>query len=136
MIDFFTFSQVSYFYADMKTCDKKEYIKNHYTGRLNINEFENWMRCISELRNITAHFSRLYYHRFTSAPYFAKRKNISKPTRMLFEQTVILKLLIKDKTYRNQNVICPICLLIDKYKKHIEVKHIGFDTDYKSQLTL
>lgn len=58
--ELFTFSTLSYFYNDLTTADKKEFAGNHYKDMI------SWMRCCTDLRNICAHYGRLYFRIFTA----------------------------------------------------------------------
>lgn len=64
--ELFTLGMISPFYADMTTADKKELAKSLYgtTPKYLV----SWLRCVTDLRNICAHYGRLYYRIFTASP--------------------------------------------------------------------
>lgn len=58
IIELFTVGQLSLFYSDMLRTDKKAIAKNLYhTTDTNM---ASWLKCLTELRNNCAHYSRLY----------------------------------------------------------------------------
>ena len=53
---------------------------------------KSWLRCITDLRNRCAHYSRLYYWSFPALPKMPRELETS-PNRKLFSQILVLKLL-------------------------------------------
>lgn len=73
---------LSYFYKDMLTEDKKAIAEELGTKpRL----LESWLRCLTDLRNKCAHYSRLYYWLFPAMPVIPKEISITSD-RKLFTQ--------------------------------------------------
>ena len=60
--ELFTVGMLSYFYNDLTTADKKEFAGAQYK------EMVSWLRCCTDLRNICAHYGRLYFRIFTAMP--------------------------------------------------------------------
>jgi abortive infection bacteriophage resistance protein len=60
--ELFTFGMISYFYNDLTTEDKKKFVGAEYK------EMVSWLRCCTDLRNICAHYVRLYYRIFSAMP--------------------------------------------------------------------
>ena len=62
--ELFTFGMLSYFYSDLPTQDQKQLAHNMFgTTYKNI---ASWLRCCTDLRNICAHYGRLYYRIFAA----------------------------------------------------------------------
>jgi len=132
IIDFFSVGMLSYFYRGMKNPDKAEIAKNMYG--VNYQTLDSWLRCLTDLRNRCAHYSRLYYWIFPAIPKMpSNEKYIS--TRRLFAQLYMLKLMYPDKNKWNEDFIKPLVKLIKKYKKDISLKHLDFPYRWKSMLT-
>ncbi len=131
IIDFFSVGMLSYFYRGMKNPDKAKIAKNTYG--VNYQTLESWLRCLTDLRNRCAHYSRIYYWIFPAIP---KMPNTEKyiPTRRLFAQIYMLKLMYPDKTKWNDEFLKPLIKLIKKYKKDISLKHLDFPYRWKSML--
>jgi len=66
IIEYFSMGMLSYFYRDMITRDKKMLATKLYgTTPLYV---ESWLRCLTDLRNKCAHYSRIYYWPFSATP--------------------------------------------------------------------
>ena len=131
IIDFFSIGMLSYFYRGMKNSDKAYLAQNIYG--VNYQILESWLRCLTDLRNRCAHYSRLYYWIFPALPKMpAFEKYV--PTRRLFSQIYMLKLMYPDKDKWNEDFLAPLEKLIKKYKPYIYMKHIDFPYRWKSML--
>jgi abortive infection bacteriophage resistance protein len=93
----------------------------------------SWLRCCSELRNICAHYGRLYYRIFPSKPstpsgfpYILQRK--------LFDEIIILKLLYPDMHEWDNKISFSISNLINEYEDAIDLVHIGFPSEWQTLL--
>lgn len=131
IIDFFSVGMLSYFYRGMKNRDKAKIAETLYG--INYQTMESWLRCLTDLRNRCAHYSRLYYWIFPAIPKMpVKEKYV--PTRRLFAQVYMLKLMYPDKEKWNNDFIKPLSKLIKKYKNDISLKHLDFPYHWKSML--
>lgn len=81
IIDFFSVGMLSYFYRGMKNRDKAQ-IAEHTYG-INYQTMDSWLRCLTDLRNRCAHYSRLYYWIFPAIPKMPSAEKYV-PTRRLF----------------------------------------------------
>lgn len=63
--ELFTFGSLSYFYSDLKLTDKKIISKQF---NLYHEDLKSWLRCCTDLRNICAHYNRLYNRQFSAIP--------------------------------------------------------------------
>ena len=137
--EFFSIGFVSHFYLEMKTPDKKHVAKSLYGVSDQV--LESWLRCLTDLRNKCAHYSRLYYWIFTAVPSFhadspAFPSSYSPiNSRRLFAQLYMLKLMFPDSVKWNAEVVAPIAELISNYTPDISLIHIGFPPDWMIQLT-
>lgn len=131
IIDYFSMGSLSHFYADMKNPDKAAIAKSLYSTTYQV--LTSWMRCLTDLRNRCAHYSRLYYWNFTAIPKIDK-KDFFKADRTLFSQLYMLKLLYPTKENWNDTFVIPLQKLIRKYKNDIDKEHIGFPRQWKSIL--
>lgn len=131
MIEFFSVGMLSYFYKDMLTEDKKVIAANIYnTGS---KQLESWLRCLTDLRNRCAHYSRLYYWSFPAMPKMPKDYNFV-ADRKLFTQLLMLKFLYPDNKKWNTMVVLSLKALIDEYSDDISLKHIGFPVEWEEQI--
>ena len=72
IIEFFTFGDLSRFYSNLETKDKKEIAKQFISEYIDENSrpdyLKSWFRCCTDVRNKCAHFGVLYNHPFSSVP--------------------------------------------------------------------
>ena len=131
IIDFFSIGMLSYFYRGMKNKDKSKIAKELYG--INYQTLESWLRCITDLRNRCAHYSRIYYWIFPAIPKMPINEKYI-PTRRLFAQLYMLKLMYPDKDKWNDEFMKPLIKLVKKYKKDISLKHLDFPYRWKYML--
>ena len=60
--ELFTFGMLSRFYSDLKTADKKAF------AGVDHKHMVSWLKCCTDLRNICAHYGRLYCRVFPALP--------------------------------------------------------------------
>lgn len=131
MIEFFSISDLSYFYSDMLTPAQKSTAAVYNTS---VACLKSWMRCVSELRNRCAHFSRLYFLTFPSIPKLPSTvKFVS--DRTLFSQMLMLSLLYPDALEWNNTVLVNLETLINNFSNDISLSHIVFPPNWKQLLT-
>jgi len=131
IMELFTFGMVSYFYADMPAKDKKFISRGLYgTHPKNV---ESWLYCCTVLRNICAHYGRLYYRVFTSVP--ANISGLDKNSeRRLFGALMALRNLYPDKEKWNTEIVTALTALVEESQKEVNLWHIGFPKDWESLL--
>jgi abortive infection bacteriophage resistance protein len=131
MTELFTFSMLSYFYSDLKTQDQKKLAKEMYnTVPKNI---VCWLRCCTDLRNICAHYGRLYYRIFATGPAYISGLDPAS-MRRLFGTMLALKELYPDKNKWNVEIHSELKKLISSYSSVIKLNHIGFPPDWETRL--
>ena len=74
IVEFFSLGMLSYFYSDLLRDDKKMIARA--LGCKSDEKLESWLRCLTDLRNRCAHYSRLYYWNFTSIPLLYKEDKV------------------------------------------------------------
>ena len=116
----------------MKNPDKA--IIAYFLYAVNYQTLSSWLRCLTDLRNRCAHYSRLYYWKFSAIPKIPQGDSFV-ADRTLFSQVYMLKHLYPDKDSWNADVLNPLVVLLAKYKKNILKEHIGFPSDWESVLT-
>lgn len=131
MIEFFSMGMLSHFYRDLITQDRKNIAKILYNT--NHKNLESWTRCLTDLRNRCAHYSRLYYWVFPAIPRFSEQEPHT-ATRRLFSQIYMLKLMYPDHSKWNELFLKPLIKLMRKYKPYISQKQLDFPYRWKSML--
>ena len=64
--EMFTFGMLSKFFANMTWQDRENLSNDIYKTK--IKYVGSWLRCCTDLRNICAHYGRLYFRTFSAAP--------------------------------------------------------------------
>lgn len=131
VIDFFSMGMLAYFYTDLLPEDKKALAGKLY--RTTPQYLESWLRCLTDLRNRCAHYSRLYYWNFSTLPKLPKGVKWE-ATHKLFDQMLSLKFLYPDKQRWDSHYIPLLEALLGSFSASIELAHIGFPADWKSRL--
>lgn len=125
--ELFTFGMLSYFYADMITADQKQIAYN--TFHTSVSNAKSWLYCCTDLRNLCAHYGRLYYSIFSAAP--AQIPGVDKTVkRSLFAAIMALRSLYPDKSKWNNEFLPGVVALFDEYAEVIELRHIGFPENW------
>lgn len=131
IIDFFTLGMLSHFYTDMKNPDKSHLATSTY--RVNYQVLSSWLRCLTDLRNRCAHYSRLYYWIFPAVPKIPTGDSFV-ADHTLFSQLYMLKHMYPNKDRWNDDLLVPLTKLFLKYKGSIKREHLGFPYRWRSIL--
>lgn len=126
-MELFTFGMLSKFYGDMKTSDKKELFGVKYES------VSSWLRCCTDLRNICAHYGRLYYRKFTAIP---KNLNLdAENERSLWGVVLTVKELNSSNEKWNAEVVLKLAALFEEYRDDIDLRHISFPDNWETILS-
>ncbi len=128
--ELFSFGMLSYFYADLKTQDAKRLAaKLYHTIPKNI---KSWLRCCTDLRNICAHYGRLYYRKFSAIPAAMELQPMQQ--RSLFGAILALRALHPHSQKWNNEFIAGLQAILEQYNADICLEHIGFPDDWLEKL--
>jgi len=129
--ELFTFGMLSYFYSDLLMSDQKQLARQLFdTIPKNL---ASWLRCCTDLRNICAHYGRLYFRIFTAIP--ANLHGLeANAERRLFGAVLSLKALYPDVNKWNGEIFNELKNLIKSYSHVIQLEHIGFPLNWESML--
>lgn len=130
IIEFFSVGMLSYFYRDLHTKDKKAVAATLGTVPKLL---ESWLRCLTDLRNKCAHYSRLYYWIFTAMPDMPKGSALE-ADRTLFSQLLMLKYLYPVPEKWTAKLVVPLKALMEEYQRDVSLKHLGFPSDWEALL--
>jgi len=131
IIEYFSIGTLSYFYADMILQDQKNIARDLYNTTPDY--LISWLKCLTVLRNKCAHYSRLYYWKFTDYPKIPVESNYA-ITMRLFDQLMVLKWLYSNHYEWDTKIVTQIEALVEQYADSIELRHIGFPTNWKQKL--
>lgn len=139
IIEYFTLGMLSHFYRNLQPNDKKTIAKSCFNT--SYKKLDGWMRCITDLRNRCAHYSRLYNWNFTAIPSLSYKdikipcpENKNENTKItvnhkLFSQICLLKAMYPSDQWNNDFAI-PFFLLLNKHANQVDLQHIGFPSDW------
>lgn len=131
VIELFTIGQLSFFYSDMIRADKKAIARNLY--QTTDTNMVSWLKCLTDLRNNCAHYSRLYNTNLVSVP----ATPVGFPYRLkrgVFDHILVLKFLYYDPIKWKNEFIVNLEAIIEEYNSSIELKRIGFPDNWKTLL--
>jgi abortive infection bacteriophage resistance protein len=129
--ELFTFGMLSRFYADLQTKDQKMLARNMFG--LSPQKMISWLRCCTDLRNNCAHHGRLYYRIFPASPAGFEYLD-EKSKRQLFPLLLVLKSLYPAETAWENEMLVPLCALMNDYRSEINLQHIGFPEEWQETL--
>lgn len=130
LVEIFSFGALSKFYKNMKNKDKKEIAKSFKVGYTYL---ESWLESFSYVRNICAHYGRLYNAKLSKAPTLYREYldcNIS--NNRVFSVLLCLKHLLKDDLHWDI-FVDKISDLFKKYKC-INIETMGFVKNWEDLL--
>lgn len=129
-VELFSFGMLSRFYSDLKTPDQKELARELYGS--NPKNVKSWLHCCTDLRNICAHYGRLYYRVFSSIP--ANVNADSNSEKRLWGAVLALYELYPYKEKWNTEHLPKLEALFEEYKNDISLYHIGFPENWIDEL--
>ena len=131
IIELFSFGNLSRFYADMPWKSQKEIAATFYNCHKD--ELSSWLHSCSILRNICAHFGRLYFRSFRiTSKGLLELEAVN--NRSFFAALLVLKSLFPETDKWNNEVFIQIKNLLTEYYDDIEFRHIGFPPDWQDKL--
>jgi len=132
IVELFTFGMLSRFYSDLKTPEQKQLARELYgTTPKNV---VSWLRCCTDLRNICAHYGRLYFRKFPAIP--AGVEADLRQKERLWGAVLALKALYPSAEKWNNEVLPQLNALFEKHSDDIMLRHIGFPDDWGSKLRI
>ncbi|SEA10974.1 Abortive infection bacteriophage resistance protein [Oribacterium sp. KHPX15] len=130
LVEVFSFGTLSKFYKNMKNPDKKAVAKSFGVGYTYL---ESWLESISYVRNICAHYGRLYNAKLSKTPILYKEySQAGIRNNRMFGVLLCMKHILKKDTHWNLYVN-KIEDLINKYEK-VDVRTMGFPENWKELL--
>lgn len=121
---------LSRFYSDLKRTDQRRIANECFKIPSDI--LASWLQCCTDLRNICAHYGRLYYRTFAAQPKTPK-KWPTLDTR-LFDYICIIKALYPKQHRWKTDIQLELEALIAEYLETINLYHIGFPVDWAGVL--
>lgn len=132
LIEVFSFGTWSKFFKNMKNADKKAVAATFGVG---YTYFESWIESIAYVRNMCAHYGRLYNAKLSKTPILYKEyTQAGIGNNRIFGLLLCIRILLKKDSHWNMYVD-NIGLLFDKYE-NIDIKTMGFPENWNELLKI
>lgn len=132
LIEVFSFGTLSKFFKNMKSADKKAIAATFGVG---YTYFESWIESIAYVRNICAHYGRLYNAKLSKTPILYKEyAQAGVGNNRIFGLLLCIRILLKKDSHWNMYVD-NIAMLLDKYE-NIDMKAMGFPENWEDMLRI
>jgi len=129
LTELFTFGMLSYFFADMKAVDQKHIAFKVFDST--VKKVESWLYCCTNLRNMCAHYGRLYCSVFSAAP--AQIQWVDKTNkRTLFAALMALRELYPNEFKWNYEFMPTLISIFGEYYDVVDLRHIGFPEKWEN----
>jgi len=123
-----SFGFLSKMYSNLKDEDQREIGIEYYNIKPDF--IRTWLYSLSALRNICAHYGRLYNRKLEISPkLFKKDKKIGIINNTVFSMSIIIGRLLKDKKEWNEYVT-NLSALLEKYQV-VDIELLGFPKDWE-----
>ena len=130
LVEVFSFGTLSKFYKNMLNKDKKAIAKSFGVG---YTYFESWLESISYVRNICAHYGRIYNAKLSKTPILYKEyTQVGIGNNRIYGGLLCLKHLLKNDVHWNL-FVDKIELLFDKYQ-YVKISTMGFPENWRELL--
>lgn len=131
-IEVLSFGALSKLYSNMRGKDRNQIARSNY--RVPAVYLESWLKCLSYIRNICAHYGRLYNRPLTSKPRLDRNsKQLGIDQGKIFAHLYILRELIADRS-KWTDFVTRLEALLTEYKEVVELDRIGFPEDWEAIL--
>ena len=132
LVEIFSFGTLSKFFKNLKKPDKKIIAKSFGVGYTYL---ESWLESISYVRNICAHYGRLYNAKLSKTPMIYKEySKAGIRNNSIFGVLLCLKHLLKNDDHWNL-FVDRIELLFEKYEC-VDIGTMGFPRNWKELLEI
>ncbi len=136
-VELFTFGKLSSLFSIMKVEDKKA-ISHIYKTRPE--HLKSWLLSLVEIRNLCAHYSRIYNMPLKQSPFLFReyskyRPNIPRDQLKVFPAIITMKLMLEKVNAPQWSVtFAELSALFEEYSDVIKLSFIGFPPEWKDVL--
>lgn len=130
VIEVTSFGYISKFYRNLNEVIKGHIAKTYYN--VPYKYLEGWLNTLSNVRNVCAHYGRLYNKPLTFKPRLFKEESKHFSNQYIYAAIYIIERLL-DKREGNR-FITDLVALITEYEENIDFIHIGFPSGWKELL--
>lgn len=130
-VELFTFGRLTSLYSILKKDDTKA-IAEIYNTRYH--HLKSWLLSLVEIRNLCAHYGRIYNMPLKQKPYLFKEYSQYQTSRIqkVFPVMIVMKLMLeKCKSPQWKSTYHELCALFEAYSNVINLSFIGFPDNWK-----
>jgi abortive infection bacteriophage resistance protein len=133
-VEIMSFSTLSKLYSNLKNKDRDRIASEYYN--LPHIYIASWLRVLSVVRNVCAHYGRLYGRRFRTAPRLDKKDaKLGFDSNRIFAAIFVMKKLTRDKQIWMGEFVSHLQALIEQYSE-VDCSLIGFSENWDKLLTI
>lgn len=130
LVELFSFGTLSKFFKNMKNVDKKAIASIYGVGYTYL---ESWFESIAYVRNLCAHYGRIYNAKFTKKPMLYKQDiAIGADNGRMFAILLCISRLVKHDTHWI-DFLDKMELIVEKYSI-VDISTMGFPLEWKQYL--
>lgn len=131
LVELFSFGALSKFFKNMKNEDKKAIASTYGVAYPYL---ESWIESIAYVRNLGAHYGRLYNAKLTKTPnLYKEHRNAGIGNNRIYGVLVCISLLIPHDTHW-EDFLDQLEALVQKYPA-VRIETMGFPSNWKDLLT-
>lgn len=133
-VELLSFGSLSKLYSYLKKEDKKIISKKYNTDPVYLN---SWIQCLVEIRNICAHFNRLYNLPFKQMPSLYKENQIylnKKGVHKLFPVILVMRRILNSNDVW-KDLFDKLKQTIDEHKDVVNLSFMDFPSDWEKVLS-
>ncbi len=131
LFEILSFGTLSKFYKNLHNSDKRDIAKQFGVG---YTYFESWLECFSYVRNVCAHYGRLYNARLVKTPkLYSQYSKCGIKNNRIFGVILCMKHVLKNDKHWT-TFTSDLEKLINKYNG-IDIKTMGFPDNWKELLS-
>lgn len=130
LVELFSFGTLSKFYKNMKNEDKKAVASTYNVG---YTYFESWIESIAYVRNLCAHYGRIYNAKLSKTPILYKQYSDSGIGNIRIYGVLLCIFHLVPHDIHWNDFVDQIELLIEKYPS-VKIETMGFPDNWKTLL--
>ncbi|MGQ4667818.1 Abi family protein (plasmid) [Metabacillus halosaccharovorans] len=131
-IEVTSFGYISKLYRNLREDLKRHIAKIYYN--VPYLYLESWLQTLSNIRNVCAHYGRLYNKKLIFKPRLFKEDLRRFSNQKVYAAIYIIQRLLTK--VERQRFLIELETLIDEYEEYIDHSHIGFPSNWKEHLLL
>lgn len=131
-VEIFTLGMIYNFYKNLPTKNQKDIAREYNTGPV---QLLSWLENVKYIRNMIAHYMRLYNFKLQKTPVKCRKNHVFKETtHKIFDIIYVIKFLILDEGEWNNYIISNLGALFSQYNECVDKQCLGFPENWESIL--